>query len=120
MLPRNGTAGTCRVSRAARSSHDVGPGSADDLGAVLVLRHRLEHVELPPVLLAEVLEGRLGGDGVAGADRLAPDELLPTMDHAHEVDPDLRVEDRWPDRAGRVDDREHRRRDHVAEAGALG
>src|SRR3954454_12551732 len=116
MLPRNGTAGTCRVSRAARSSDDVGPGSADDLSAVLVLRDGLEHVELPPVLLAEVLEGRLGRDRVAGADRLRPDEFLPAMDHAHEVDADLLVEDRRADRAGGVDDREHRRRHDVAEA----
>src|SRR3954449_12611320 len=98
MPRRSGTAGTCRVSRAARSSHDVGPRAADDLGAVLVLRDRLEHVELPPVFLAEVLEGRLRGDRVAGADGLGPDELLTAVDHAHEVDADLGVEDRRTDR----------------------
>src|SRR6187399_1290758 len=98
MRPRSETAGTCRGLRAARSSDDVGPGSADDLLAVLIRRDRLEHVELPPVLLAEVLERRLGGDRVARADGLRPHELLAAVDHAHEVDADLRVEDRRPDR----------------------
>src|SRR3954453_4600411 len=123
MRPRTGTAGTwpgAPAARAYRSSDDVGPGAAHDLLALLVLGHRFEHVELPPVLLAEVLEGGRRGDQVARAHGLAPHELLTAVDHAHEVDGDLRVEDRRPDRAGRVDDREHRRRDDVAKAGALG
>ena len=41
------------------------------------------------------------------------------VDHHREVDADLRVEDRRRHRAGRVDDREHRRRRHVAEARRL-
>src|SRR3954470_22788972 len=117
MRPRSGTAGTCRGGRAARSSHDVGPGAAHDLLALLVARHGLEDVELAAVLFAEVLERRCGGDRVAGADGLAPGELLAAVDHAHEVDPDLAVEDRRTYGPGRVDDREHRRRDDIAEAG---
>src|SRR5437870_10941560 len=120
MRPRSGTAGTCRGSPSARSSHDVRPGAVDDLLTVLVLGNRLEDVELAAALLAEVLEGRLGRDGVAGADRFAPDELLAAVDHAHQVDPDLLVEDRRPNRAPRVDDREHWRRHDVAEACVLG
>src|SRR3954470_4534291 len=123
MRPHSGTAGTCRESPAARgyrSSDDVRPGAAHDLLALLVLRDRLEHVELAPVLLAEVLEGRRGGDRVSGAHGLRPDELLTAMEHPHEVDADLLVEDRGPDRARRVDDGEHRRSDDVAEARVTG
>ena len=61
--------------------------------AVLVSRDRLEDVEALAVLLVDVLDGGLGGDHVAGADRLAPDELLASVDHHREVDADLRVED---------------------------
>src|SRR3954468_11945434 len=105
MSPRCGTAGACPGSpaaRAFRSSDDVRPGAAHDLLALLILRDRLEHVELAPVLLAEVLERRLGGDRVPGAHRLGPDELLAAVEHPHEVDADLLVEDRRPDGARRV------------------
>src|SRR3954454_8532869 len=105
MRPRNGTAGTCRVSRAARSSHDVRPGAAHDFLALLVAGDGLEDVELAPVPLAEVLERRLGGDRVAGADGLGPGELLAAVDHAHEVDADLLVEDRRADPAGGTEER---------------
>ena len=58
-------------------------------------------------------------DRVAGADGLAPDELLAAVDHHREVDAHLGVEPRAADGAPRVDDREHRRRGDVAEAGRL-
>jgi hypothetical protein len=41
------------------------------------------------------------------------------VQHAHEVDAELGIEDARGHRAGRVDDGEHRRGDHVAEAGLL-
>src|SRR3954453_2133372 len=104
MRPRTGTAGTwpgAPAARAYRSSDDVRPGAAHDLLALLVLRDRLEHVELAPVLLAEVLEGRRGRDRVPGAHGLRPDELLTALEHPHEVDADVVVEDRGPDRPRR-------------------
>src|SRR4029079_13952 len=50
----------------------------------------------------------------AGADRLAPDELLPAVDHRREVDPDVGVENRRAEGGRAVDDGEHRRGDDVA------
>src|SRR4051794_6398606 len=98
------------------SPHDVGPGAAHDLLAVLVARHRLEDVELAAVLLVQVHELRPGLDHVARAHRLAPGELLGAVQHPPEVDAHLGVEHARRDRAGRVDDGEHRRRDHVAKS----
>src|SRR3954467_8961286 len=68
------------------SPHDVGPGRAHDLLTVLVAGHGLEHEELLAVLLVDVLELRGGLDRVAGHHRLAPDELLRSVQHAGEVD----------------------------------
>src|SRR5437868_8816193 len=99
------------------SSNDVGPRAANGLLTVLVARHRLEHEEVVAALLVEVLQLGVAGYRVACADGLAPDELLAAVEHLHQVDADLAVEDRRPHRAGGVDDREHRRRHDVAEPG---
>ena len=59
-------------------------------------------------------------DLVARHDGLAPLELLAAVDHHREVELDLGVEDRRPDRRGAVDDCEHRRRQQVRVAGRAG
>src|SRR3954452_10413668 len=74
-------------------SHDVGPGTAHDLVAVLVARKRLEDVEALAVLLVDL--GDLGErrDLIARAYRLAPLEHLTPVHHRREIDPNLGVED---------------------------
>src|SRR5689334_10224042 len=99
------------------SSNDVGPCAAHGLLTILVARHRLEHEEVVAALLVQVLQLSLGGYRVARTDRFPPDELLAAVEHLHQVDAHLAVEDRRAHRTGGVDDGEHRRRHDVAEPG---
>src|SRR6185437_1040974 len=99
------------------SSDDVGPGATADLLAALVDRDRLEHVVAAAVGFGDVLHRCGGGDFVARHDGLAPLELLAAVHHHREVELDLGVEDRGPDRRRAVDDREHRGREQVGVAG---
>ena len=80
-------------------------------------RHRLEDEEAAAAPLGDVLDADGRRDLVAGDDERAPDELLPGVHEAREVDPDLGVEHPLRDGRHRVDDREHRRRDDVGVAG---
>src|SRR6185437_10712273 len=99
------------------SSDDVGPGATADLLAALVDRDRLEYVVAAVVGFGDVLHRCGGGDFVARHDGLAPLELLAAVHHHREVELDLGVEDRGPDRRRAVDDREHRGREQVGVAG---
>src|SRR2546423_6142600 len=112
-------ASPCFRPATSHPAHDVGPDAAHCLLAVLVGRLRLEDVEALVVLLEDVDELGGGRDLVAGADRLAPNELLAPVNHGRDVDTHLRIEDAGGDRRRAVDDAEHRRRDDVAKAGGL-
>src|SRR2546423_951943 len=62
---------------------------------------------------AYVLDDRRGGDPIACDDDGSPLELLAAVNHHREVQPDLGVEDRRPDRGRAVDHREHGGRDEI-------
>src|SRR4051812_15855916 len=93
--------------------HCVRPRAGAHELAALVVRAGLEDVERHSAALAHVLDLRLRRDLVAGHHQRAPDELLTGVQQMCEVDLELGVEQRAGDRRGRVDHREHRRRDEV-------
>src|SRR5205823_194188 len=63
--------------------------------------------------LAYVLDARRRGDLIACDDDGSPLELLAAVNHHREVQPDLGIEDRRPDRGCAVDHREHGGRDEI-------
>src|SRR3954454_12704549 len=89
----SGTASPTFRSLISDPPDDVGPGTAHDLGTVLVDGDGLEDVEALAVFLLDRKALGAGRDLVSGADRLTPLEDLAAVDHGGEVHLHVGVEE---------------------------